>query len=107
MAGAGRQMAGAAGECRGAMGDDRRHRRMHVGEPVRRVRQIVDLFRRIGLRASRESFWLVVLFRRRRLNRIGNRECPIWPIRAASKNGRQTNEQSQKCFAHTFPNISR
>ena len=37
VAGADWQMTGAARKSFGAVGDDRRHRRMHVGKPVRRI----------------------------------------------------------------------
>jgi hypothetical protein len=95
MAGAGRQMTGAASAHGGAfaMGDDLRHRRMQVGIPIGRIEQIVDLLARIGLVAARHGVRLVV-GRQRRLHLVGHRERPIGPLSGIGRDRRYCDEQS-------------
>jgi hypothetical protein len=91
--GAGRQMTGAAREGFGAVRNDWWHRRMHVGIPIRRIRQIVNLFACVRLGAAGRRLGIALVCQRQRLDLVGH-----WkrPIRAFDPIGNGRNEAHEQ-----------
>ena len=106
MAGAGRQMAGAASAHLGvaiAVLNDFRQRRIHVREPVRNVVHVVDLRARDRQRAAWRGVQLGRIVLGRRENFFGDRECPIRLVGRHRKRGRQSKKQDANEVFHEFP----
>src|SRR5712692_9731495 len=85
-----------------AMADNPRHRRMLVGEPVRRIEAVVHLRLRVGLGAAGHRLWLAIVSPGRK-DLVGFGICPIRTLGGEGQSGNQSKHQDADKILHESP----